>query len=163
MPVPAPRAGEGESEAPDGAPAPPPRPEEAAEPGPGAPVAAPAPPPAPAPTSAETADAAAPEEVPDEAERNTAQTPPDTTAPRSPYAVVATPLPPVRPGLAGSSLIGIFALTTGRTALMRFPGGEVRRLSVGDEVDGWRVDSISRDSLRLARNGRERTFMLVGN
>ncbi|HUF55986.1 MAG TPA: hypothetical protein VMM55_05425 [Thermohalobaculum sp.] len=54
-------------------------------------------------------------------------------------------------------------MTTGRTALMRFPSGEVRRLSIGDEIDGWRVNAIAGDSLRLARGGRERTFVLMGN
>ena len=76
---------------------------------------------------------------------------------------LGVPFPPMRPVLSGSTLIGIFALSTGRTALLMFPGGSVKRVAVGDTVNGWRVSSISKDTLRMTRGGRSRTFALVGN
>lgn len=157
LPRPAPRsAGEAPAEVPPPVPRPATEPDE-----PAAPAEAPPPPPLPG-----TPDRPAPPEDPPEAaetEEPPAEEAAGPDAEPSPYAVLASPLPPKRPGLSGSTLIGIFALTTGRTALMRFPSGEVRRLSIGDEVDGWRVDAIAKDSLRFARGGRARTFLLMGN
>ncbi|MGF1446534.1 MAG: hypothetical protein ACFBRM_10085 [Pikeienuella sp.] len=59
-------------------------------------------------------------------------------------------------------LIGILQLETGRSALVRTADGQVRRLSRGDAVDGWRVALIGRDALRLERSGRSKTLLLVG-
>lgn len=163
VPPPAPRSA---GEAPERAPVAPPRP--ARDPDePAAPAEAPPPPPLPGtpdrPDGPEPPpETAEPPEAAETAAPEAAETP-EAGAQPSPHAVLASPLPPRRPGLSGSTLIGIFALTTGRTALMRFPSGEVRRLSIGDEIDGWRVDAIARDSLRLARGERERTFVLMGN
>lgn len=151
LPQPSPQATAGAG-APGRAPLPVPRP--GAEPAPPGPASADASAPAAAPRRQipPASAAAAPEpERPAEADA------------RRPSAVAIAPVPPPRSGLRGSTLIGIFALTTGRTALMRFPSGEVRRLSVGDEIDGWRVDSIASDAIRVTRNGRDRTFLLIGN
>lgn len=83
--------------------------------------------------------------------------------PPTEHSLDRSPLPKPRPGLADASLIGIFALTTGRTALVRFPGNVVRGVSVGDVIDGWRVSSITNDRMMLTRGSQNRTFVLVGN
>lgn len=78
-------------------------------------------------------------------------------------APAEAPLPLARPGLAAAALIGIFSLTTGRTALLMLPGGEILQLAVGDTIRGWRVSAISDSTLRVTRGQKTRTFPLLEN
>jgi len=61
-----------------------------------------------------------------------------------------------------TSLIGIIQLDSARQALLRLPGGEVRRVAKGDLLEGWRVSLIGRAALRLTREGETLTLLLVG-
>lgn len=60
-----------------------------------------------------------------------------------------------------TSLIGVIDASTGRTALVRMPDGDFRKIARGDELDGWVVSSIGRDRMKLTRQGRNRTLNLV--
>ena len=60
-----------------------------------------------------------------------------------------------------TSLIGIIDAKTGREALVRLPNGSFRKVSRGDEIEGWRVSSINREAVRLTRQGQNRTLLLV--
>ena len=60
-----------------------------------------------------------------------------------------------------TSLIGVIDTNAGRSALVRLPDGDFRKVSRGDDLDGWRVSSIGRDRIRLTRQGRNRTLNLV--
>lgn len=60
-----------------------------------------------------------------------------------------------------TSLIGVIDTSAGRSALVRLPDGDFRKLTRGDDLDGWRVSSIGRDRIRLTRQGRNRTLNLV--
>ena len=60
-----------------------------------------------------------------------------------------------------TSLIGILDARDGRQALVRTPDGSFRKVARGDVIDGWRVSSISREALRLTRQGQNRTLLLV--
>lgn len=71
--------------------------------------------------------------------------------------------PAVLPGTPdGSILLGVMNLSNGRSALMRMPDGAIRKVKVGDTLDGWRISSIASDAIRLSRNGKDRTMGLVG-
>lgn len=59
------------------------------------------------------------------------------------------------------ALIGVLNLETGRQALLRLPNGRYERLKIGDTVEGWQVSTIGADTMRLSRNGEERTLILV--
>ena len=63
--------------------------------------------------------------------------------------------------LQETSLIGIFDARSGRHALVRLPSGDYRKLARGDVLDGWRVNSISREAMRLSKRGQNRTLLLV--
>ena len=88
-------------------------------------------------------------------------------------ADASSPLPKPRPaGLAAAAgargmsldrtaLIGIMSLDSGRKALLRLPDGQVRTVAVGDVLDGWRVNAIGVDALRVSRAGADRTLLLV--
>ena len=60
-----------------------------------------------------------------------------------------------------TSLIGVIDASTGRTALVRLPDGDFRKIARGDVLDGWVVSSIGRDRMKLTRQGRNRTLDLV--
>ena len=63
--------------------------------------------------------------------------------------------------LRETSLIGVLQGPSGRQALIRKENGGYVRVSRGDTIDGWRVTSIGRDTLRLSRRGQSRTLLLV--
>ncbi len=52
-------------------------------------------------------------------------------------------------------------LETGRKALLRLPDGGYRTLQVGDMIDGWKVSAISREALRVSRDGKAHTLLLI--
>lgn len=60
-----------------------------------------------------------------------------------------------------TSLIGVIDARSGRRALVRMPSGDYRKVAKGDDLDGWRVNSISREAMRLTRRGQNRTLLLV--
>ena len=60
-----------------------------------------------------------------------------------------------------TSLIGIFDVQSGRHALVRLPSGTYQKVARGDVLDGWRVNSITREALRLSKQGQNRTLLLV--
>lgn len=62
-----------------------------------------------------------------------------------------------------TSVIGIIDAKSGRQALVRLADGAFRKVGRGDEIDGWRVSSISREAVRLTRNGQNRTLLLVAD
>jgi hypothetical protein len=84
--------------------------------------------------------------------------PPLTGAARRSIEAAAT-----EPGLPldRTSLIGIFNIDTGRKALLRLPNGHYRAVIVGDVLDGWRVSLIGADAMRITRNGKDVTLLLV--
>lgn len=51
------------------------------------------------------------------------------------------------------ALIGVVQVQSERQAIIRLPGGRFKRVRRGDELDGWRVGEIGRDSLRLELDG----------
>ena len=82
-------------------------------------------------------------------------------------AILAAPIftPDRRPGApgegparAGGSLAGYAALggVTGRgvaSAVVSVPGGAIKALHAGEEIDGWRLVGVDRTRLYFARNG----------
>lgn len=60
-----------------------------------------------------------------------------------------------------TSLVGIIDARSGRKALVRMPSGDFRKVGRGDDLDGWRVSSISREAVRLTKRGQNRTLLLV--
>jgi hypothetical protein len=50
---------------------------------------------------------------------------------------------------------------SGREALLRMSSGDVRKVTLGDTVAGWRVNAIGQDTMRLTRGGESRTLLLV--
>lgn len=63
--------------------------------------------------------------------------------------------------LEETNLIGVIDANSGRRALVRLPDGDFRKVSRGDVLNGWRVSSISREAMRLTRQGQNRTLLLV--
>ncbi len=63
--------------------------------------------------------------------------------------------------LGKTSLIGVIEANNGRKALVRMPTGDFRKVERGDLLDGWRVGSVGRETLRLTRRGQNRTLLLV--
>ena len=60
-----------------------------------------------------------------------------------------------------TNLIGVIEANSGRRALVRLPDGDFRKVARGDDVNGWRVNSIERAAMRLTRKGQNRTLLLV--
>ncbi|MEM9059168.1 MAG: hypothetical protein AAGD13_01795 [Pseudomonadota bacterium] len=60
-----------------------------------------------------------------------------------------------------TSLIGVMDARNGRRALVRLPDGEYLKVTNGDLLNGWRVSSISREAMKLTRQGRQRTLVLI--
>jgi hypothetical protein len=77
-------------------------------------------------------------------------------------AIVTAPLPKARPVRSGNAtLIGIINLSSGRKALLRLPDGRFRTVTVGDDLNGWRVSMIGTDAMRVSRGGKDRTLLLT--
>ncbi|MEM6439697.1 MAG: hypothetical protein AAF763_08415, partial [Pseudomonadota bacterium] len=93
---------------------------------------------------------------------------PPASVPANPAESVAAGAPP-RPAtgqdagrldLRSMALLGVVSGPEGRRALLRLPSGAVRRVSEGQEVDGWRVSAIDDISVRIVDAGRVRTLTM---
>jgi len=62
--------------------------------------------------------------------------------------------------LPRKTLIGVFGSATSPGALVRNDAGQIKRVTVGDEVDGTRVAAIGEDSLILSGRGRDEVLRL---
>lgn len=63
--------------------------------------------------------------------------------------------------LGSTNLIGVLDARSGRQALLRMAAGDYLKVGRGDTVDGWRVSTINRDSVRLTHGSQSRTLLLV--
>ena len=62
--------------------------------------------------------------------------------------------------LSRVALLGIFGTASGRYALVRQPGGAVKKIVVGDPIDGGRVAAISASAVQYKKGGRMLTLSL---
>ena len=58
------------------------------------------------------------------------------------------------------ALLGVFGTSDGRHALVRLPSGTVRRVHVGDNLQGAEVAAVAADSVRLTGGGRDLVLKL---
>ena len=58
------------------------------------------------------------------------------------------------------ALLGIFGTASGRYAMVRQPSGGVKRVKVGDSIDGGRVAAISANALQYQKGGRMVTLSM---
>jgi hypothetical protein len=58
-------------------------------------------------------------------------------------------------GGSGLTLLGVFGTASQRHALVRLPGGDVRRVRAGETIAGIQIAGVGPDSLRVRANGRE--------
>lgn len=89
-------------------------------------------------------------------------------------AILASPIfaPDRRPGpsgesaesgsgsLAGYAAIGGVAGRAVASAVITVPGGGIKTLRPGDEVDGWRVVGVDRTRVYLEHNGERRALVI---
>jgi hypothetical protein len=62
--------------------------------------------------------------------------------------------------LSRVALLGIFGTSSGRYAMIRQPGGGVKKIRVGDTIDGGRVASITATAVEYQKGGRMVTLSL---
>ena len=62
--------------------------------------------------------------------------------------------------LSRVALLGIFGTASGRYAMVRQPGGAVKKIVVGDTIDGGRVAAISASAVQYKKGGRMVTLSL---
>ena len=62
--------------------------------------------------------------------------------------------------LSRVALLGIFGTASGRYAMIRQPTGGVKRVVVGDSIDGGRVAAISENALQYQKGGRMVTLSM---
>ena len=62
--------------------------------------------------------------------------------------------------LSKVALLGIFGTASGRYAMVRQPGGRVKKVVVGDTIDGGRVAAITATALQYQKGGRMLTLTL---
>ncbi len=96
----------------------------------------------------------------------------DVPVPQDYPEIVARPLfsPGRRPAAGDQAsseddslvVIGIGTTTDSSTALLRTGEGQVRRIRVGDEVNGWTVATIEPAAITLTRDGESRRLGLGG-
>ncbi len=87
-------------------------------------------------------------------------TPPARQAAR---AVSGGPTTSALLGVGEPVLIGVIERQSSRDGLVRLPDGAVRRVSVGDRIDGWLVSRIDREALNLTRPGRVARLTLIAS
>jgi len=68
----------------------------------------------------------------------------------------------VRMNLSQVNLLGTFGAGNSRRALVRLPSGRIVNLSVGDQVDGGRVQSIGDGRLGYVKSGQAVTLVMPG-
>ena len=61
-----------------------------------------------------------------------------------------------------TNLIGIFGTEFNAAALVRLSSGQVIKVKVGDQFQGWRVFAIDRDKIHLANGNKQETLRLPG-
>ncbi|MEL6277498.1 MAG: hypothetical protein AAFQ73_08085 [Pseudomonadota bacterium] len=61
----------------------------------------------------------------------------------------------------GLILIGVFQSRNSERAIIKTPSGEAVRVTTGDEIEGWRVSSISADRITLRRASQTRMLKLA--
>ena len=57
-------------------------------------------------------------------------------------------------------LLGVFGTPTSRYAMIRLPSGRVKKVKVGDTVDGGRIAAITADSVKYEKGNRIITLTL---
>lgn len=83
-----------------------------------------------------------------------------TRRPPAPPPTVAPPPPPPAPP-PDVELLGVVIDGEDAHALVRTSaGGKIRRLRIGEAIDGWKVGQIDARKLVLLRNGRMATFTM---
>jgi hypothetical protein len=58
------------------------------------------------------------------------------------------------------ALVGVFGTTSNRRALVRLPSGRFKKVSVGDRVDGGKVNAIGASELKYTKSGRTLTLKM---
>ncbi|MBL4767366.1 MAG: hypothetical protein JKY94_06555 [Rhodobacteraceae bacterium] len=64
--------------------------------------------------------------------------------------------------LKGLTLLGLFGPTDSLTALVRLPGGKMKRVNTGDRLGGGVVLGIDMDGLVLSQFGQTQRLFLPG-
>lgn len=64
---------------------------------------------------------------------------------------------------SGLSLIGLFGPQNALSALIRSPGGRIRRVSAGESLGARRILGIDANGLMLEKNGRATRLSLPGH
>jgi hypothetical protein len=64
--------------------------------------------------------------------------------------------------LDGFILIGVFERVGGRSALIRLPNGDVRRVTDGERIGRWTVASVNDSAVALTFEGQKRTLHMPG-
>ncbi len=68
---------------------------------------------------------------------------------------------PVAGGMAGFEVLGIATAGDTATAVVRGPGGLIRRLKPGEQVQGWKLVAIELHQLTFERDKERRVLMLT--
>ena len=58
------------------------------------------------------------------------------------------------------SLIGVVGAPSSRRAIFRTSSGSIRTLKQGQRISGWQLVAIGESSVKVTRQGRERTMRL---
>lgn len=58
------------------------------------------------------------------------------------------------------SLVGVFGTSSNRRALVRMPNGRIKKVGVGDRVDGGRIAAIGESLLKYTKGGRTVTLTM---
>jgi type II secretory pathway component PulC len=83
--------------------------------------------------------------------------------PPPPQPIVQLPSPPPPPAPPSLTLFGIVLEAGEARAVVRIaPRGEIVRVRIGEEINGWKVTQIERRQLVLSLEGRSVTFTLFG-
>jgi type IV pilus biogenesis protein PilP len=61
-----------------------------------------------------------------------------------------------------TNLIGVFGTKRNAIALIRLASGQVIKVKVGDSFDGWKVLTIYKDKIELAKEKTQETLRLPG-
>lgn len=83
----------------------------------------------------------------------------DRASSRVAAAARSTPGPDFQP-VEGMILLGVFKGRQGERALVRTQTGDVKTVTPGDEIEGWRVASIGETTLQLRRASQTRLLEL---
>jgi Tfp pilus assembly protein PilP len=62
--------------------------------------------------------------------------------------------------LSRVALLGVFGTASGRYAMVRQPGGGVKKVVVGDRLDGGQIAAITTNAVQYQKGGRVVTLSL---